>query len=207
MSRWLAHYVAEEIVTTENATGDEKSEAERRCFETILKLWEHRSSFPNGRRPFENFEPILRALNRIDPESRQSYYFEDFLNQKETDNTPDAKTDDVQSWIDTAVAVDRAARVLLDFAFKQAAHHAADEKTKSWIKNAAKLSSNDDELSVVIRLLPALEDNQDKDALKRIAQDQKNDLRSKIEKLDALLGRSKVLRRALTSEIKRLSKE
>jgi hypothetical protein len=206
LSRWLAHYVAEEIVTTENATGDEKSEAERRCFETILKLWEHRSSFPSGRRPFENFEPILRALNRIDPESRQSYYFEDFLNQKATD-TPDAKTDDVQSWLDTAVAVDRAARVLLDFAFKQAAHHAADEKTKSWIKNAAKLSSNDDELSVVIRLLPALEDNRDEDTLDRIRQSQKDDLRSRIERLDELLECSKRLRRALTSEIKRLSKE
>jgi hypothetical protein len=194
-------------VTAKNAIGDENAEAERRCFETILKLWQHRSSFPNNHRPFENFEAIFRALNRIDPESRQSNYFEDFLHQKEMDNTPDATTKNVQFWIDIAVAVDRGARVLLDFAFKQAAHHAVDEKTKSWIKNAAKLSSNDDDLSVVIRLLPAKEDNQDKDALERIRQDQKDDLRSKIEKLDALLECSKVLRRALTSEIKRLSKE
>lgn len=191
----------------ENATGDQKSEAERRCFDTILKLWQHRSSFPKGHRPFENFEQIYRALSRLDPECRQSYYFEDFIHQKETDKTPDAKTNNIQSWINIAVAVDRAARVLIEFAFRQAAHHAADDKTKSWIKNAAKLSSNDDDLSVVIRLLPAKEGNQEKDALERIRQEQLVSLRSKVEKLDAFLGCTKSIRASLSREIRKLSKK
>ena len=54
LARWMAHYIAEQMTIAENATGDDKIEAEQHCFETILKLWQHRSSLPNGRRPFES---------------------------------------------------------------------------------------------------------------------------------------------------------
>ncbi len=43
LARWMAHYIAEQIAIAENATDDKKVEAESRCFETILKLWQHRS--------------------------------------------------------------------------------------------------------------------------------------------------------------------
>ena len=207
LSKWMAHYVAEQITTAENATGDAKAAAEQRCFETVLELWQHQSSFPNGRRPFKNFEPIFRALNRIGPESRQFHVFEKFLEQKEPDDTSGDKADDVQSWINVALTVDRAARVLLDFAFKQAAHHATDEKTKSWIKSAAKFSGNDDDLSVIIRLLPSDQDDQKEDALEQVRENQKKNLRSKIEKLDAFVKASKSLRGALAKEITKLSKD
>ena len=62
LSRWMSHYVAEQIVAAENATDATKAEAEERCFRTILSLWEHRSTLPNGRRPFESFEPIFESL-------------------------------------------------------------------------------------------------------------------------------------------------
>src|SRR5258708_5779936 len=64
LSRWMAHYVAEQIVIAEKTAGVERASAGERCFRTILALWEHRSSLPPGRRPFESFEPILRALER-----------------------------------------------------------------------------------------------------------------------------------------------
>jgi hypothetical protein len=207
LPKWMAHYIAEQITTAENATGDAKAAAEQRCFETVLKLWQHQSSFPNDRRPFKNFEPIFRALDRIDPESSRSYYFLDdrLFNGAEHDKDPEAEAEDVRSWINIALEVDGAARVLIDFAFKQAAHNAADDKTKTWIKNAANLPSSDD-LSVIIRLLPANQDDQKEDALERLRKDQKQSLRSKIEKLDALVKASKSLRGALVKEIRKLSK-
>lgn len=74
-SRWMAHYIAEQMTIADNAQGDDKIRAEQKCFETILKLWEHRSSLPNGQRPFENFEPIFRVLEQLNPENKQPFYF------------------------------------------------------------------------------------------------------------------------------------
>jgi hypothetical protein len=208
LSKWMAHYVAEQITTAENAIGNAKAVPEQRCFETVLKLWQHQSSFPNGHRPFKNFDSIFRALDRMDPESHRHYYFLDdrLFPEAEPDKDTEAQTEDIRSWINIALEVDGAARVLIDFAFKQAAHKAADEKTKTWIKSAANLPGGDD-LSVIIRLLPSDQDSQKKDALERARQEQKKDLRSKIEKLDALVKASKSIRRALAQEIRKLSKD
>ena len=76
LSRWMAHYIAEKIAASENMEGAEKSDAELKCFETILSLWQHLSAFPDGRRPFESFEPIFRALGCLDPESTDPFYFQ-----------------------------------------------------------------------------------------------------------------------------------
>jgi hypothetical protein len=123
LSKWMAHYAAEQITTAENATGDAKAAAEQRCFETILQLWERQSSFPNGHRPFKNFDSIFRAPDRMDPESHRYYYFLDdrLFHEAERDKDAEARNGDVQSWINVALEVDGAARVLIDFAFKQAA--------------------------------------------------------------------------------------
>jgi hypothetical protein len=207
LSKWMAHYVAEQITMAENATGDAKATAERRCFETVIKLWEHQSSFPNGRRPFKNFDPIFRALDRMDPESHRYFYSLDdrLFGEAEHDKDSEAQKEDVRSWINIALEVDGAARVLINFAFKQAAHSATDDKTKTWIKNAGNLPTSDD-LAVIIRLLPSDQDSQEEDVLERARQEQQKGLRSKIEKLDALVRASKSIRGALTKEITKLSK-
>ncbi len=197
LSRWLAHYVAEQIVISENASGDDKSKAEQRCFETVLKLWEHRCLLPDGKRPFENFEPIFRALDRLDPENAQPFYY-----TSPQENASKTKmSNDVQGWIDIALGIDRAARVLIDFAFKQATNKAKDKKTKSWIEKAANLSGSDD-ISVIVRLVSTSEDKKIRD---RFREDQKNNLESKIEKLDAFSKFSSSLRAALVDELEKIS--
>jgi hypothetical protein len=207
LARWMAHYVAEQITIAENATGDEKSKAEQRCFETVLKLWQHRSSLPAGRRPLENFEPIFRALDRLDPEnSRPFFYSPSRYHSSEPDDTTENIEDNVRKWTDIALGIDRAARLLINFAFSQAALNAVDEKTSSWLKNAINLSDSDD-LSVVIRLLPPDLDDLDEETLEEIRRTQEKDIRSKIDKLDTLMKLSGLLRAALTNELEELSKE
>ena len=51
LSKWLAHYIAELITNLESEEGDKKIQSQQHCFETILTLWQHRSSFANGNRP------------------------------------------------------------------------------------------------------------------------------------------------------------
>jgi hypothetical protein len=202
----MAHYVAEQITFAENSTGYEKSEAEQCCFETILKLWERRASLPNGRYPFKNFEPIFEALNRIALDNPHSYYFDDshFQATANSDSISSSQTDEVQSWINIAIGIDCAARVLLDFAFKQAACNAADEKTITWIENVTGISVDEDnDISVIIRLVrEAKEGAPDEEDLKRIQQR----LRSRIEKLDMFTQISSSLRDELIEELENVSK-
>lgn len=206
LSRWMAHYVAEQIVTAENAKGDEKSKAEQHCFETVLKLWHHQSSLPNGRRPFESFEPILNVLNKLDPDSPFPFYYAPFKStSSKTNDAPEPENDDVQLWLDNMLKIDSAARVLIDFALKQAANSASDEKTTAWLKNAAGLHSSV-EISFVDHILSAdQEDIKDKEALEKVRQDQEKRLKSKIEKLDAFSKISSSLRTALINELEKLS--
>lgn len=145
-ARWMAHYIAEQIEIVEHSSGIQKQEAEERCFETILKLWNHRSVLPSGSRPFENYEPILRTLVRLDPENDRHFFFE---NRKETtDNVPE----EVQKWLDVADGIDEAARVWLKYVFEQAALAATDDSTIEWLENSAALQEEDN-FSVIFREL------------------------------------------------------
>jgi hypothetical protein len=148
LTRWMAHYIAEQMAIAENAVGDEKIRAEQKCFETILKLWQHRSSLPDGQRPFERFEPIFRVLKRLDPENEQPYYISDLLNADDIIKVSDS----VQQWLDVALDIDEVVRIWLDYVFKQAALCAKDEKTLTWLENSIDFHHNDD-TAVIIDLI------------------------------------------------------
>jgi hypothetical protein len=136
-ARWMAHYIAEQIELAEHSTGAEKKQAEERCFETILKVWNHRSTFPSGSRPFENFEHILRTLTRLDPENDRHFFFE---NRRDAE---DSVPEEVQKWLDVANGIDEAARVWLKYVFEQAALAATDDSTIEWLENSAALQDGE----------------------------------------------------------------
>ena len=75
LSRWMAHYVAELIDAAVNAPVGKRAALRRKCFETILELWSHRADLPRGRRPFEELEPIARALESLDPNNERPRFF------------------------------------------------------------------------------------------------------------------------------------
>lgn len=206
LSRWMAHYVAEQITIAENAVGDEKTQAEQRCFETILKLWHRRASLPSGSRPLENFKPILRTLTRLDPENSRPFYYS-FHHAAESEVSSENVPDEVQKYIEFALGLDEAARVLIKSVFSQAARCAVDEKTLAWLKNAANLTDIDDIL-IVTHLLPAdLDDGEDKENFEQIRQEQERLIRSAIDKLDAFVELSSLFRDELIVELDKLSQK
>jgi len=204
ISQWMAHYIAEQVSIAEAAEGDEKTIAEQRCYETALKLWQHRASLPNGHRPFESFEPIFRALAGLDPENDDSYYFSRPSFYKDEKSANDPEDDAVQQWVDVALGFDQTARILINFAFKQAALSASDENTKAWIQNEIDLENPGDR-SVVVRFLPYLEDDNEEGKLDRIREEQESILKSRIEKLEAFSKLSRHLNRELHKELEELS--
>jgi hypothetical protein len=203
LSRWMAHYIAEQIASAENTTGKDKSDAELRCFDTILKIWQHRSSLPNGRRPFEDFEPIFHALEKLDPDNRQPYSF--ILPPSESskpNNKSESIPDDVQKWINIALGIDRTARVLIEYVLKQAAINASDEKTKSWLMKSSGIA-NDEGRQIIIRLLAENENKDGKeDSLDKIQEEQEHYLKRRIEILDSFNNFSDSIRKEFSNELK-----
>ena len=201
----MAHYITEQIAIAEATTGNEKSEAEQRCFETILKLWERRSSLPNGRYPFKDFESIFTVLNRLDPENTQPYYFDDSRSQTTVDKgneETESERDEVQTWVNIALGVDRAARVLIDFALRQAACNAVDEETIAWLENATGISDDKNDVSIVIRLVG---ESQEDNAEEEVREQKRRELSSRIEKLDMFIKLSGLLRDELTEHLENIS--
>ena len=68
LSLWMAHYVAELIQQAEAAAPEERTAAQTRCADAILEIWKHRRYFPPGMRPLEDFAPILKAMESLDPD-------------------------------------------------------------------------------------------------------------------------------------------
>lgn len=152
-SRWMAHYLAEKITIAEQSQGKEKEIAEKECFDIILKLWQHRNYLPDGRRPFQSFEPILEILSRLNPDKEETYFYRAMRNQElselETDNI---NYKSVKKWTDIALEIDKTARIWIEYALSQAASIAKNDTTKEWIENAVNLPDNSDTSIISILL-------------------------------------------------------
>ena len=64
----MAHHIAELVHDTEVTTDDSRQAKHALFRDAILAIWAHRFELPTGKRPFGEFEPILRALASLDPE-------------------------------------------------------------------------------------------------------------------------------------------
>lgn len=204
LSRWMAHYIAEQMSIAKKAKGKEKIRAEQQCFETILKLWQHRSHLPAGIRPFESFDPILRALERFDPDNKQPYFYQSQGSPKKNKSNK-KESDDVQMWLDIAQGIDQAARIWLEFVFRQAALIATDKTTITWLENAI-VESSENEVSIIVRLTDArLEDVGDVGVQEQKAKQDK--LKLRIEQLDSFNKFSQTLRAMFVDELNAISQK
>jgi len=182
-ARWMAHYIAEQMTIAENATGDDKFEAEQHCVETILKLWQHRSFLPNDRRPFESFEPVFRALARLDPENSAPYFYPNSNSRSSESDNYGEDEDRVQQWLEVAQGIDQAARICLEYVFHQAALNATDEKTITWLENAIGLPSGDD-ISIIVSLIRTAPENESSETADLEQQAKQEKLKLRIKQLE-----------------------
>ena len=117
LARWMAHYVAELLEAAVNAPARERDSARRACFEAILALWDHRAALPDGRRPFEDLEPVVRALESLDPAGETPRYFA--YARRAMKSGDDTAAD--QGLLDFVGGVDEAARIVIAEALVEAA--------------------------------------------------------------------------------------
>ncbi|MCW9706276.1 hypothetical protein [Fodinibius salsisoli] len=133
LSKWMAHYISEQIVIAENATGEEEIKAKEKCFDTILKLWERRGHLPNGSRPFEDFEQIFHVLKKIDPKGdpRPFHQLKDFDKVKEEE-----LDSEVKYWINKVELINSYTRKLLRFCLAKAYEKSKNGSVNVWLENS-----------------------------------------------------------------------
>ena len=66
LEKWMGHYIAELIGKVEHAkTEKERKTFQKECFETILKLWDKRSTLPIEGMPLKRINPAIDILNEL----------------------------------------------------------------------------------------------------------------------------------------------
>lgn len=128
-AQWMAHVLAERIQAAENASPESKAAAQNSCAEMVLQIWEKRYSLPPGLRPLKRLEPLLRTLDSLDLSSGQRFRF---MRPPPSDLQVE---EGVKELLDTAVAVDDIARILVQHYLAEAAEQACEE-ARTWIESA-----------------------------------------------------------------------
>ena len=83
---------------------------------------------PNGKRPFEDLEPILRALESLDPTDDTPRYFRSpRMAVDETEQNAETR-----KWLEFADGLDYSAKILIRYCLTQAAQTALD-RSKDWV--------------------------------------------------------------------------
>lgn len=148
----MAHHIAGLLTKAEKATGDEKSEAERECSAAILALWRHRSELPNGSRPFEKLEPVMRAVESLDPESDMPRYHRTGRPKKDEA----AEISEQSRWLALADGLDYSAKILIGYCLSEAAEAALD-KSREWVERAKAIDA-DGVPEIVVRIISTTAD-------------------------------------------------
>ena len=76
LGRWMAHYLAELIGEAENgSTAAKRTSARKEAIETILKIWDHRTSLSGTAYPLTKYRDVLKGIDRLQPGSDLFGYF------------------------------------------------------------------------------------------------------------------------------------
>jgi len=83
LGRWMAHHVAELIQKSKNgSTAAERSKARNTATETILKIWQHRTSLPGDAYPLTSYKGISKVLDLLRPDDNPFKHFGHHPNAK-----------------------------------------------------------------------------------------------------------------------------
>lgn len=190
ITAWMCNYISEKILLAEQ-TDNEVTKQE--CFETILKLWERHSSFPDGKRPFENLEPILETLVSLNPNNQNNRY----LSNPFARLCSDKDDTDLNDWLKMSKVLDKTSRILIYFCIDQAIKETIDEDTKSWLNEIAQPLEDP---VVNIRFLYPDEDES------KANQDKIESLRGKLAIMEEFRSLSENVMSAIEDEISDLEK-
>ena len=192
LGRWMAHYIAEKMEDAKASKGDARDRKMSECRDAILKLWAHRNKLPNGKRPFEDFEPIFRVIKSLDPDYTTPSLFPQVGSAVKKNDENESTT----WWLDMATELDDIARMLIRYCFAQAAQEAVD-KSREWVSLAEAISEEDD-----IRTLRNLLNHVDDLNSEKPDDQRKRKIEDLLKKLDVFTDLSKRLSSHFRQQLK-----
>jgi hypothetical protein len=145
LGRWMAHHVAEMIEDVQHFEGAERTIKEAACAEIILKIWQRRWEW-SGERPLEDFEPIFRTLESLDPKPASPRYFNRV--RMAMRNEPDIASHEKgapidTNWLEAASTLDGTAQALIRYCLMKALEPTV-QRSEEWL-NLAKVAMNEDD--------------------------------------------------------------
>jgi hypothetical protein len=127
----MAHYLAEKIEYAKTSLGTDRENKRRECCDLILELWHRRSDLPQGRRPFEDFEPALHSLAALAPSASPMIYSHSLWLAKSEETV----LADSPDWLRIVSHLDSAATAIISYCVRMATQAAVD-KSREWIEAA-----------------------------------------------------------------------
>ena len=125
----------------------------KECADAILELWKHRFELPSGKRPFEDFEAVMRALESLDLSEDGFRYFR----TARLDADAAEGNTETKKWLEIVDGLDYSAKILIRYCLVRAAGGALD-KSREWVALAEAAGIADDFEFPVIRIVGAESD-------------------------------------------------
>ena len=134
LGRWIAHYLAERMISLEQKTGSKRGIAEAEVADLILRLWSLRRQLPGGRLPLAEVDEVEAAIERLAPGRRPWAYFGAFA----ADTEPSPEETETSTTLKAALLVDRLAGDLVHGLIGRAAA-LAEEDDAAWVAHAEQI--------------------------------------------------------------------
>ena len=148
LSKWMAHYLAEQISAAKGARGKARYTSQANCADLILKLWAHRHALPKGRRPLEAFEPAIQTLEALRSDRLRYSVLRDM---------PDNETlpDPAKSFLSVALTIDRAASAIIQYCLAESVSQ-IPKKDRRWLKVIEAVeTSHPADITLIIEMMSA----------------------------------------------------
>ncbi|MBN8422682.1 MAG: hypothetical protein J0L73_27480 [Verrucomicrobia bacterium] len=131
---WMSHYLAEQMTAADTTFGEEREQAQKSCFDTILRLWKARRDFPRGVHVLglEDFQPIFETLSYLNPDSPRFWDISNFRGSSKGQPV-------IEEAMNRIVEIDRVARRLIERELADAAYRVANKHTSELIEATSSL--------------------------------------------------------------------
>ena len=127
-----------------------------RCYSAV---WHHRAELPNGKRPFEELEPVVRAIESLDPDDDTPRYFR----SARTPAGDKKEESQAEAWLKMVDGLDYSAKILIGHCFAEAARASLD-RSQEWVKLAKVAGADSGVAEIVVRFVSSAADtNQEPD--------------------------------------------
>ena len=191
LARWMAHYVAELLVSAENATPSGRDEARWLCAQSILQVWEQARRFPARIAGFEAIDRVIETMESLHPDGGPHYRNDLWRSLEGLAANGD---DEVGELLATAHAIDGIARNLVHHTLSLAAHRAGRDSVE-WLELAKALDDEDPLTELRIRIVTVGHEQAQLDKYRT------DELECRIAQLDHFVNATELLRASLVESL------